>query len=164
MQKNWNRIFLVVAVTISLGAQSALATPPAKPAAKGAAERLAETMLPMDQYNQMMAAIMQMADGMLQAKVQQTGKTIDTAALKKKLEAKVRAKFSRDGYFTRMNADTMKKMFTAAELEKILAFYNTPEGMKWIKNTPEIVKTTMTKTQADLQSELPKMVDSLGIK
>lgn len=131
--------------------------------ALSAATKLAETMLSKTQYDQMLAAIKQMGAGMLQGKAQQSGKKVDVPALTKKLDAKLAAKFSY-AYFTKMNVDALVKVFSEDELKKVLAFYVTPEGKKWIVETPEVVKKTMMQTQSDLQTFVPKMVEELGVK
>lgn len=125
------------------------------------ADALSKTMLTMEQYEQMMSSIVQNAIAMAEEKAELDKLKIDLGKEAKRIEDSLRNKFTY-AYFIGMNSKTMQKNFKDDELKKIVAFYETDLGKKWIQYTPEIITETMTNVQADLQSEMPKLVAAMS--
>jgi len=70
-----------------------------------------------------------------------------------------------------MNDDMVSiydKYFTEQEIQKYIDFYNTPEGLKFIEQTPNIQKDVMTsvmnKYMPDLQTKFKNKLDELNKK
>ncbi len=145
-------------IAVSMLSVSSVAAPLAK---MNSADALSRTMLSKDQYEQMMSSIVQNAVAMAEAKAEQDKLKIDLAKEAKRIEDSLRHQFTYQ-YFIGMNSKTMQKNFKDAELKKILDFYETDLGKKWIQYTPEIITETMTNVQADLQLEMPKLVDAMS--
>lgn len=125
------------------------------------AEALSKAMLPEPQFKQMVDAIVQTGIGAARSQIESEKLKIDMDKRGQELEKSLRDSFTY-AYFISLNAKTMSKNFSEAELGKILAFYKTPVGMKWTKNTPEIISETMMQIQIDLQEQLPKFVEAMA--
>jgi len=148
--------FFLVVIFLSMHGLSA-------PSTANPATELSRTMLPKEQYDQMIEGIVQTGLAMANAKVEQDKLKVDFEKESQKIEKSLREKFTYD-YFISMNSKTMKKNFSEVELKTILGFYQTDLGRKWIKHTPEIITETMLMVQTDLQEQLPKLVDAMVSK
>jgi hypothetical protein len=168
MIKRGQKLFLVMTMALigfASNSQAAPASPAAPATAKGknSAEELSKTMLPQEQYEQMIGQIVQTGSAMAQAKIEQEKLKADPAKEAAKIEKSLKSTFTYK-YFIDLNMKTMKKNFDDAELKSILDFYDTPIGKKWIKFTPQIIGETMESVQKDLREKLPKLVDAIGGK
>ncbi len=52
--------------------------------------------------------------------------------------------------------DVYKDVFTEAEVNEMIAFYQSPLGRKMLKKMPELMQVTMEKTQAMLSRNMPE--------
>lgn len=125
------------------------------------ADALSRTMLSIEQYEQMMSSIVQNAVAMASMKAEQDKLKIDLGKEAKRIEDSLRHKFTYE-YFIGLNSKIMQKNFKDDELKKIVAFYGTDLGKKWIQYTPKIITETMTNVQADLEAETPKLVEAMS--
>jgi len=53
--------------------------------------------------------------------------------------------------------DIYTEVFSEAELKEITAFYQTPLGKKMLQKMPELIKSTVQKTQAMMQQKIPEI-------
>ncbi len=67
-----------------------------------------------------------------------------------------------------MFVDIYAEVFTVEELNDIIAFYESPQGQKFVEKQPELTRVTMQKMQAvmaevmpEIQKETAKMVEQL---
>ncbi len=67
-----------------------------------------------------------------------------------------------------MFVDIYAEVFTAEELDDIIAFYESPQGQKYVEKQPELTRVTMQKMQAvmaeimpEIQKETAKLVEQL---
>lgn len=127
------------------------------------AEGLSKAMLPEAQFKQMVEAIVQTGIGAARSKIESEKLKIDMDKRGQELEKSLRDSFTYD-YFISLNAKTMSKSFSEDELGKVLAFYNSPVGMKWTKGTPAIISDTMMQIQIDLQEQIPRFVEAMASK
>lgn len=117
--------------------------------------QLSDIMLPKEEYDKLGGAILQSGMGLFMAQAQGAGLTVDekaTEELKKRIDEKYTRK-----YFTDQNAVSMKEL-NKEDLVAILSFYNTTAGQKFLKLSPQIIESTMTAVQNDLQQWLPATV------
>jgi hypothetical protein len=156
MKKQIGLVFGMTAILMS--SIPSLALPLAK---TNSADALSKTMLSLEQYEQIMSSIVQNAVAMAEAKAEKDKLKIDLGKEAKRIEDSLRRQFTY-AYFIEMNSKTMQKNFKDDELKKIVAFYETDLGKKWIKYTPEIITETMANVQTDLQAEMPKLVEAMS--
>lgn len=152
------QLSLVLTLTLLVGLASSLHA-----ATKNSAEELSKTMLPQEQYEQMIGQIVENGRAMAQMKIDQDKLKADPKKEGDKIEKALKSTFTYK-YFIDLNIKTMKESLNDKELEQILAFYETPAGKKWVQHTPKIISQTMQSVQKDLQEKMPKLVEAIGGK
>lgn len=124
-------------------------------------DMLSQFVLPENEFVKLEAAIVQAGMGLLMAQSQAQQASI-TDEIRKDLENAIKEKYNRK-YFSSMNATSMNDL-TKDELTKIVLFYNTSWGQKFLDISPKIIQTTMTNVQADVSTWLPKTIGNIIAK
>lgn len=119
---------------------------------------LSDIMMPKDEYEKLIGAVLQTGMGLMGAKSQGQGIDIKPG-VETQLKARIENKYSRS-YFTDLNAKSMEEL-TKPELEAILIFYKSSAGQKFLRLSPMIIETTMKNVQMDLAKWLPEEIEKM---
>jgi hypothetical protein len=124
---------------------------------------LSKAMVSKSQFERLADAIVETGMSAASAKVGSEKLKVDLDAKAKQLEASLREAFSYDHLIT-LSASRLSSDFKDEELSQILAFYESPMGKKWTQYSAEHISNTLTTLHEELESKLPKMLESLKAK
>jgi hypothetical protein len=159
-------LFALTALCIS-GCASVQPTAPGQQDSRVSAEKLLDVLNTGESFDNAIRQAVGMQTGMLdkmnlsEEQLAQAHKSMESST---KL---VREKFSWEK-MKPMFVDIYAEVFTAKELDDITAFYESPEGQKFVEKQPELMRVTMQKMQGlmaeimpEIQKETAKMVEQL---
>lgn len=125
---------------------------------KAVALKLVQLVTPKPRYNDMMA---QMVDQMLPAMAAQTGQAT-TPEMKTKLLAAVNEAVPYEELLG-WSAEIYAELFTVAELNELIRFYETPVGKKSASLLPELMGRVGQKMGTTLPTRLPAALKKQGL-
>ena len=141
-------------VAFSLSSGAALAAEP-----KGTAADIARLLVPKEAWAAGLAQLAQNVQGRFQS---HPGSKLEYPP---DFPAKVRGELEAVlpyGDLLGLHAQALSASYTEPELKKLLAFYRSPLGQKWLKVTPGISEKVAGETQQRMEKQMPAVMERLG--
>lgn len=119
-----------------------------------------EEMLTLTQVDKLIDPMLTQLEGMLESQYQQMDVTEEHRPIFEKYNARMINLMKDEMAWDKMKGDFIDlymKVYTEDEIAEINRFYKSPVGQKMIAKMPELMQETMTMTQKNLQSLLPRI-------
>ena len=119
-----------------------------------------EEMLRLSKVDEMMEPMFDQIEGMLKNQFMQMGVTEEQLPILEKYQKELFNLMKEEMAWSKMRddfVDIYARVYTEEEILEINKFYSSPAGRKMIEKMPLLMQETMTITQKNMQSLLPKV-------